>query len=374
MKVTEIERLLLQLESKLTNKFNDSLETLSSSNSTSFVTRLDDISFKISLVSSRMDQTSSRLSLLTHKINEILKYLLEKENEEENDENNDSYLPLLPPTLLPLLPEDGGKKEEENVKSIDTPKKLNIGGRRKKRLTEDRLEEILLTKLEMLKGEVRRELNQKIEMMEEIVGKKMEEVGKKVSEEGKKQKEVNKEVEGWRRSSIVVTQNTREKLETLEDGWIKIREGIEEDCKKTEGRVNDIEEACYKKEETDKRVEMIRREVEGIEERVRQMMEGYGKGGGDAAGIFTKIKWNCASCDKQVDSLKGNLTDFRNWAIFPPKETFPARLIGKMGNPRKKIDALMEKTSLPVLSFDGGIRTMTDSFKDKNSKLKPMKF
>ena len=261
-----------------------------------------------------MDQTSTRLSLLTNKINEILKYLMEKENEEENDANNDFIIPLLPPSPLPLFTDDE-KREGGNEKHLESPTKLNIGSRRRKRLTEDRLEEILLSKLEMLKGEVKRELIQKMETMEEEVGKKMEDVGKKVSQEGEKQKVVNREIEGWRRSSQVVTQNTRDKLETLEDGWRIIREGIEEGWKKTEGRVSEVEEACYKKEETDKRIERIKREVEGIEDRVRQMLDGYGKGGGDA-GIFTKIKWNCASCDKQVDSLGGNLIDFKNWAIF----------------------------------------------------------
>lgn len=367
--MTEIEHLLAQLESKLTNKFNDSFETLSTSNITSFSTQIDDLSFKMSLISDRMDQTSSRLSLLTNKINEILAYLMEKESEEENDINDDFFIPRLPSSLLPALPEVE-KKAGGNEKLIT---KMNIGGRRRRRLTEDRLEEILLAKLEMLKREIKRELLQKMEIMEEGVHKKMEDVEKKISEEGEKQKEVNKEIQGWKRSSLQVTQNARDKLETLEDGWKRFREGIEERWKKAEGRVNEVEEACYKKEETDKRIEKIKRDVEEIEERVRQMLDGYGKGGGDA-GIFTKIKWNCASCDKQVDSLGGNLTDFKNWAIFPPKETFPARLIGKMGSPRKKISVFMEKTSLPVLSFDGGIRTMGDSFKEKNTKLKPMKF
>jgi len=36
--------------------------------------------------------------------------------------------------------------------------------------------------------------------------------------------------------------------------------------------------------------------------------------------------WSCASCDKELDKFKGNLGDYRGWAIFPPKETSPDRM------------------------------------------------
>ena len=57
------------------------------------------------------------------------------------------------------------------------------------------------------------------------------------------------------------------------------------------------------------------------------MMEGGG-GQKDGEGLFVKrqLLWSCASCDKELDKFKGNLGDFKAWAVFPPKETSPERM------------------------------------------------
>lgn len=57
------------------------------------------------------------------------------------------------------------------------------------------------------------------------------------------------------------------------------------------------------------------------------ILEGEG-GSKDAEGLFAKkqLPWSCASCDKELDKFKGQLGDFRGWAVFPPKETSPERM------------------------------------------------
>lgn len=40
--------------------------------------------------------------------------------------------------------------------------------------------------------------------------------------------------------------------------------------------------------------------------------------------------WSCASCDVDVDKYRGKLGEFKNWAVFPPKETTPDRM-GRFG-------------------------------------------
>ena len=39
---------------------------------------------------------------------------------------------------------------------------------------------------------------------------------------------------------------------------------------------------------------------------------------------------NCVSCDKELDQYQGRLQDYRNWKVFPPKETSPERM-GRFG-------------------------------------------
>ena len=39
---------------------------------------------------------------------------------------------------------------------------------------------------------------------------------------------------------------------------------------------------------------------------------------------------SCVSCDKELDQYQGRLEDYRNWKIFPPKETSPERM-GRFG-------------------------------------------
>lgn len=58
------------------------------------------------------------------------------------------------------------------------------------------------------------------------------------------------------------------------------------------------------------------------------MLEGEQGGKKDGDGLFVKrpLIWSCASCDKDLDKFKGNLGDFRAWAVFPPKETSPERM------------------------------------------------
>ena len=57
-----------------------------------------------------------------------------------------------------------------------------------------------------------------------------------------------------------------------------------------------------------------------------------GEGMKDSEGLLVKkqLLWSCASCDKDLDKFKGNLGDFKAWAVFPPKETSPERM-GKFG-------------------------------------------
>ena len=62
------------------------------------------------------------------------------------------------------------------------------------------------------------------------------------------------------------------------------------------------------------------------------ILEGDG-GQKEGDGLFTKkpLLWSCASCDKDLDKFKGNLGDYRGWAVFPPKETSPERM-GRVKN------------------------------------------
>jgi len=50
----------------------------------------------------------------------------------------------------------------------------------------------------------------------------------------------------------------------------------------------------------------------------------------------TQLKWSCASCDKNLDSFKGKLGEYRSWAVFPRKESTPEKL-GKVINNSMKI-------------------------------------
>lgn len=40
--------------------------------------------------------------------------------------------------------------------------------------------------------------------------------------------------------------------------------------------------------------------------------------------------WSCVSCDIDVDKYRGKLGEYKNWAVFPPKETTPDRM-GRFG-------------------------------------------
>lgn len=57
------------------------------------------------------------------------------------------------------------------------------------------------------------------------------------------------------------------------------------------------------------------------------ILEGDG-GNKEADGLFAKkpLLWSCASCDKELDKFKGQLGDYKGWAVFPPKETSPERM------------------------------------------------
>mmetsp|Transcript_119828 Transcript_119828/g.179027 ORF Transcript_119828/g.179027 Transcript_119828/m.179027 type:complete len:107 (+) Transcript_119828:221-541(+) len=52
--------------------------------------------------------------------------------------------------------------------------------------------------------------------------------------------------------------------------------------------------------------------------------------GPDALLVKKPLIWSCISCDKDLDKYEGKLGDYKNWAIFPPKETMPERM-GRFG-------------------------------------------
>jgi hypothetical protein len=52
----------------------------------------------------------------------------------------------------------------------------------------------------------------------------------------------------------------------------------------------------------------------------------------DALFVKRPLPWSCCSCDKDLDQFNGKLGDYKNWAVFPPKETIPER----MGRVKKK--------------------------------------
>ncbi len=49
-------------------------------------------------------------------------------------------------------------------------------------------------------------------------------------------------------------------------------------------------------------------------------------------GLLVKrpLFWSCVSCDKDLDQYQGRLGDYKNWKVFPPKETSPERM-GRFG-------------------------------------------
>ncbi|CAK63000.1 unnamed protein product (macronuclear) [Paramecium tetraurelia] len=86
-----------------------------------------------------------------------------------------------------------------------------------------------------------------------------------------------------------------------------------------------------------------------LEQKINQIfMILEGDGSKDQDSLFAKkpLSWSCASCDKDLDKYKGQLGDFKNWAVFPPKETSPERM-GKFGigykNMQEKLRSHREK-------------------------------
>ena len=53
---------------------------------------------------------------------------------------------------------------------------------------------------------------------------------------------------------------------------------------------------------------------------------------GEMDGLLSKkpLFWSCCSCDKDLDQFQGRLGDYKNWKVFPPKETSPERM-GRFG-------------------------------------------
>ena len=58
----------------------------------------------------------------------------------------------------------------------------------------------------------------------------------------------------------------------------------------------------------------------------------YGNRDPNDEGLVVKrpLFWGCLSCGKDLDNFKGKLGDYKNWAVFPPKETSPSRM-GRFG-------------------------------------------
>lgn len=54
------------------------------------------------------------------------------------------------------------------------------------------------------------------------------------------------------------------------------------------------------------------------------------KGEMDALLVKRPLFWSCVSCDKDLDQFQGRLGDYKNWKVFPPKETSPERM-GRFG-------------------------------------------
>ncbi|CAD8120395.1 unnamed protein product [Paramecium sonneborni] len=70
-----------------------------------------------------------------------------------------------------------------------------------------------------------------------------------------------------------------------------------------------------------------------LEQKINQIfmiLEGDGSKDKDSLFVKKPLSWSCASCDKDLDKYKGQLGEFKNWAVFPPKETSPERM-GKFG-------------------------------------------
>jgi len=53
---------------------------------------------------------------------------------------------------------------------------------------------------------------------------------------------------------------------------------------------------------------------------------------GEMDGLLSKkpLFWSCCSCDKDLDQFQGRLGEYKNWKVFPPKETSPERM-GRFG-------------------------------------------
>ncbi|CAD8101586.1 unnamed protein product [Paramecium primaurelia] len=86
-----------------------------------------------------------------------------------------------------------------------------------------------------------------------------------------------------------------------------------------------------------------------LEQKINQIfmiLEGDGSKDQDSLFVKKPLSWSCASCDKDLDKYKGQLGDFKNWAVFPPKETSPERM-GKFGigykNMQEKLKSNREK-------------------------------
>ncbi|CAK59776.1 unnamed protein product (macronuclear) [Paramecium tetraurelia] len=86
-----------------------------------------------------------------------------------------------------------------------------------------------------------------------------------------------------------------------------------------------------------------------LEQKINQIfmiLEGDGSKDQDSLFVKKPLSYSCASCDKELDKYKGQLGDFKNWAVFPPKETSPERM-GKFGigykNMQEKLKSNREK-------------------------------
>lgn len=69
-----------------------------------------------------------------------------------------------------------------------------------------------------------------------------------------------------------------------------------------------------------------------------------GMGGNENDGLLVKrpMLWSCISCDKSLDKYGGKMGDYKNWAVFPPKETTPDRM-GRFG---KGYKSLLERSKI----------------------------
>ena len=179
------------------------------------------------------------------------------------------------------------------------------------------------------------------EMNIEDLKRKIDMVNKKLMDLEKKSKNNKDEIDQTQLKKMI-----DEAIKKLRDELLGLIQGLQKQCDKKMGseddllgyqqkifqKIDEIVGALVKqlanKNETKKALFYLEKKITEL----YMLINPEGKDKAELENLLSKkpLFWSCVSCDKDLEQYQGRLGDYRNWKVFPPKETSPERM-GRFG-------------------------------------------